>query len=98
MIGSMALVAGVVLWFLTLVGGAALFGMGAVVPLFVLVFPLFFWAVLVAGPGAISAPERPSSRLAPGQGAGASSDSPSSTFQRERWSQSLCFSSGRGSR
>ena len=50
-IGSMALVAGVVLWCLTLVGGTALFGMGAVVPLFVLVFPLFFWAVLVAGPG-----------------------------------------------
>ena len=50
-IGSIALVAAVVLLLLTLVGGAPWFDMGVVAPLFVLIFPLFFWAVLMASQG-----------------------------------------------
>ena len=58
-VGGIALVAAVILLFLTLVGGAPLFGMGPVVPLFILVFPLFFWAVFMASQGRLQRPGDP---------------------------------------
>jgi hypothetical protein len=58
-VGGIALATAAILLLLTLVGGPPLFGMGPVVPVFVLIFPLFFWAVLMASQGRIQHPGDP---------------------------------------
>jgi hypothetical protein len=58
-IGGVAFVVAIVLLFLTLVPGTALFGFGPVGVLFGLIFPLFFWAVLMASQGRQQRPGEP---------------------------------------